>query len=134
MRELNTTIVATRILTNRDYPIRHFFVDHKIQEEYVMKTPQPMFMKAIKIFGKQKIDVRKVETTPSYTRPPWLVNENEPIDLIMCAFLKERVGKESRQNFHHLWRTNTKNTIEYTRMDRRWTASLDSPSLQITEL
>jgi hypothetical protein len=78
-----------------------------------MKTPQP-----IKIFGKQEIDVRKVETTPSYTRPPWLVNENEPIDLIMCAFLKERVGKESRQNFHHLWRTNTKNTIEYTRMDR----------------
>jgi hypothetical protein len=45
-------------------------------------TPQPIFMKAIEIFGKQKIDVRKVETTPAYTRPPWLVDENETIDLV----------------------------------------------------
>jgi hypothetical protein len=27
MRELNTTMVATRILTNRDHPIRHFFMN-----------------------------------------------------------------------------------------------------------
>jgi hypothetical protein len=52
MRELNTTMVATRILTNRDHCIRNFFMDHKIHEEYAMKagTPQPIFMKAIEIF------------------------------------------------------------------------------------
>jgi hypothetical protein len=100
MWELNTTIVATRILTNSDHPIRHFFMDHKIQEEYAMKTsiPQPIFMKAIETFGKQEIDVRKVETTPAYTRPPWLVNENETIDLTMCVIPKgvsrERIQAE----------------------------------------
>jgi hypothetical protein len=100
MREINTKIVATRILTNSDHPIRHFFMDHKIQEEYAMKTSttQPIFMKAIEAFGKQEIDVRKVETTPAYTRPPWLVNENETIDLTMCAIPKgasrERIQAE----------------------------------------
>jgi hypothetical protein len=60
-------------------PIRHFFMDQKIQEEYAMKTstPQPIFMKAIETFGKQ--------ATPVYARPPWLANKNETIDLTMCA-------------------------------------------------
>jgi hypothetical protein len=54
IRELTTTMVATRIFTNRDRPIRHFFMDHKTQGEYVMKagTPQPIFMKTIEILGK----------------------------------------------------------------------------------
>jgi hypothetical protein len=39
-------------------------------------------MKAIEIFWNQEIDVRKVEITPAYT---WLVDENETIDLTMCA-------------------------------------------------
>jgi hypothetical protein len=29
-------------------------------------TPQPIFMKAIEIFGNQEIDVRKVEIIPAY--------------------------------------------------------------------
>jgi hypothetical protein len=70
--------------------------------------PQPIFMKAIEIFGNQEIDVRKVEATPAYTRPPWLVDENKTTDLT----------KESRLNSHPLWRTNTKNMIKFTRMDR----------------
>jgi hypothetical protein len=62
-------------------------MDQKIQEEYAMKksTPQPIFMKAIETFGKQEIEVRKIETTPAYARPPWLANKNETIDLTMCA-------------------------------------------------
>jgi hypothetical protein len=66
-------------------------------------------MKAIETFGKQE----------AYIQPPWLVNENETIDLTMwdVTFPKERVGKESRQNLDHLWWTKTENTIEYTRMD-----------------
>jgi hypothetical protein len=67
-------------------------------------TPQPMFMKAIEIFGKQEISVRKVETTPSNTRPPWLVNENETIDLTMCAIPKgatrERIQAEFTSNIY----------------------------------
>jgi hypothetical protein len=43
--------------------------------------------------------VHKVETTPGYTRPPWLVDENETIDLTMCAIpkgaIKERIKAES---------------------------------------
>jgi hypothetical protein len=35
----------------------------------------------------------KVETTPAYTRLPWLVDENENIDLTICAIPKE-VSKE----------------------------------------
>jgi hypothetical protein len=113
MRELNTTMVATRILTNRDHPIKHFFMDNKIQGEYAMKagTPQPIFMKTIEIFGNQEINVRKVETTPAYTRPPWLVDENETIVLTICAIPKGTSMAESRLSSHPLWRTNTKNTI-----------------------
>jgi hypothetical protein len=69
MRELNTKMVATRILTNRDHPIRHFFMDSRIQGEYAKKagTPQPIFMEAIEIFGNHEIDERKVEITPDST-------------------------------------------------------------------
>jgi hypothetical protein len=61
-------------------------MDNKIQGEYAMKagSSQPIFMKAIEIFGNHEFDVRKVETTP-----------------------KERVKKESRLSSHPLWRTNT---------------------------
>jgi hypothetical protein len=75
-------------------------MDNKIQGEYAMKagTPQPIFMKAIEIFRNQEIDVRKVETNPAYTRTPWLVDENETIDLTMCAIpkgaSKERIKAE----------------------------------------
>jgi hypothetical protein len=50
----NITMVATRILKEG--------------------TPQPIFMKAIEIFGNQ---------------PPCLVDENETIDLTMCAIPEE---------------------------------------------
>jgi hypothetical protein len=46
-------------------------------------TPQ-----SIEIFGHQEIDLRKVEITPTYTRPPWLVDKNETIDLTMYAIPK----------------------------------------------
>jgi hypothetical protein len=43
----------------------------------------------IEIFGNQEL--RKVEITPAYTRPPWLVDENKIIDLTMS---KERIKAE----------------------------------------
>jgi hypothetical protein len=75
-------------------------MDSIIQGEYAMKTgpPQPIFMKAIEIFGNQEIGVFKVEITPAYNWPPWLVDENETIDLTMCAIpkgaSKERIKAE----------------------------------------
>jgi hypothetical protein len=42
--------------------------------------------------------VHKIEITPAYTRPPWLINRNETIDLTMCAISKgaskERIKAE----------------------------------------
>jgi hypothetical protein len=102
MRKLNTTMVETRILTNKDHPI----MDSKIQgaPEYVMKagTPQPIFMKAIEIFGNQEVNVRKVETTPAYTRPPTLGDENEMRDLTMCAIPKEASEERIKAQFTSL--------------------------------
>jgi hypothetical protein len=74
MRELITTIVATRILMNERHPIRHFFTNCRIQDEYAMKkgTDLPIFMKTIDKFGELGVDTRKVETAPSYNRVPRL--------------------------------------------------------------
>jgi hypothetical protein len=71
--------VPKRILTNLDQTIRHFFMNNRIQGKYAIKagTPQPIFMKVIEILANQEIDVRKVEITPAYTRPPRLVDEND---------------------------------------------------------
>jgi hypothetical protein len=73
-------------------------MDQKIQAENAMKTstPHPIFIKVIETFGKQEIDVLKIETTPDYARPP--ANKNEIIDLTMCATPKgasrERIQAE----------------------------------------
>jgi hypothetical protein len=56
MRELNTTIVATRVPMNEKHPIRHFFTNRRIQDEYAMKKgiPSPIFMKKIDDRGEHK--------------------------------------------------------------------------------
>jgi hypothetical protein len=70
MRELNTNIVATRILMNERHPIRHFFTNRRIQDEYAMRkcTPSAIFMKTFDKFRELGVDTRKVETAPSYNR------------------------------------------------------------------
>jgi hypothetical protein len=72
-------------------------------------TPQPIFMKTIEIFGNQEIDVSEI--TPAYTRPPWLVDENETIDLTMCAIPKGASKGRIKAEFTSLM-------AEFTRMDR----------------
>jgi hypothetical protein len=44
----------------------------------------------------------KVETTPAYTRLPWLVDENENIDLSMCAIPKEASKERIKAEFTSL--------------------------------
>jgi hypothetical protein len=62
MRELNTTIVATRVLMNERHPIRHLFTNCRTQDEHAMRkgTPSPIFMKTIDKFGELGVDTRKV--------------------------------------------------------------------------
>jgi hypothetical protein len=45
MRKLNKVIRGIKILTNLSHPIRHFFCDTKIHDEYVLETntPKPIF-------------------------------------------------------------------------------------------
>jgi hypothetical protein len=75
-------------------------MDSRIQGEYAMKTgtSQPIFMKAIEIFGNQEINIRIVEITQACALPPGYVDENETIDLTMCAIpkgaSKERIKAE----------------------------------------
>jgi hypothetical protein len=70
MRQLNTTIVAKRILMNERHPIRHYFTNRRIQDEYAMRkgNSSPIFMKTIDKFGELGVDTRKVKTTLSYNR------------------------------------------------------------------
>jgi hypothetical protein len=66
MKELDTTIVATRVLMKEWHPIRHFFIIRRIQDEYAMRkgTPLPIFMQTIDKFGELGVVTRKVETAP----------------------------------------------------------------------
>jgi hypothetical protein len=53
---------------NERHPIRQFFTNRRILDEYTMRkgTPSPIFMKTIQKFGELGVDTRKVETAPSY--------------------------------------------------------------------
>jgi hypothetical protein len=72
---------------NERHPIRHFFTNRKIQDEYAMRkdTPSPIFMETIDKFGELGVDTRKVETAPSYNRVPWMINVDKCLDFNICV-------------------------------------------------
>jgi hypothetical protein len=72
---------------NERHPIRHFFTNHRIQDEYAMikGTPSPTFMKTIDKFGELGVDTRTVEPTPSYNRVPWMIDADKCLDFTMCS-------------------------------------------------
>jgi hypothetical protein len=47
-------------------------MNNKIHDEYATKprTIKPIFIRAIEYLGQLQIDVRRIETTPYYLRPP----------------------------------------------------------------
>jgi hypothetical protein len=53
---MNTIIVATQILMNDRNPIRHFFTNSRIQDEYAMRkgTPSPIFIDKFAELGVDK--------------------------------------------------------------------------------
>jgi hypothetical protein len=47
-------------------------MNNKIHDEYATKprTIKPIFIRKIEYLGRLQIDVRRIETTPYYLRPP----------------------------------------------------------------
>jgi hypothetical protein len=82
IREQDTAIMAIRVVTNESHPIRSYFMNNKINDEYATKprTIKPVFIRAL--------DVRRIETTPYYLRPQWRKNRYEQIDQSLCAIAK----------------------------------------------
>jgi hypothetical protein len=70
IREQDTARILIRVITHESHPIRFYFMNNKIHDEYATKpkTIKPIFIRAIEILGQLQIDVRRPETTPSYLR------------------------------------------------------------------
>jgi hypothetical protein len=68
---------------NEMHPIRHLFINCRIQDEYAMRkgTPSPIFIKKIYKFGELGVDTRKVETASSYKRAPWMIDADKCLRL-----------------------------------------------------
>jgi hypothetical protein len=96
IRQQYTTRIAIRFITNESHPIRSYFMNNKIHDEYATKprTIKSIFIRAIEYLGKLQIDVRRIETTPYYLRPPQRKTRYEQIDSFLCAIPKgSRAGE-----------------------------------------
>jgi hypothetical protein len=67
IREQDTARIARRVITNEIHPIRSYFMNSKIHDEYATK---PTFITAIEYLGQLQMDVRRIETTHYCFRPP----------------------------------------------------------------
>jgi hypothetical protein len=65
IREQDTARMAIRVITNESHPIRSYFMNNQT------KNNQTHIHKAIEYLGQLCIDVRRIESTPYYIRPPW---------------------------------------------------------------
>jgi hypothetical protein len=79
---------------NERHPIRHFFTNHRIQDEYAMRkgTPSPNFMKTIDKFGELWVG-HKESGEPSYNRAPWMIDADKCVNFNMCSITK-RASRE----------------------------------------
>jgi hypothetical protein len=86
----DTARIAIRVITNESHPIRSYFMSNKIHDEYATKPRKikPIFIRAIEYLGQLHINVRRIETSSYYLRPPWKKNRYEQIDLSLCAIPK----------------------------------------------
>jgi CTP synthase (UTP-ammonia lyase) len=59
IRKQDTARIAIRVITNESQPIRSYFINNKIHDEYATKprTTKPIFIRAIEL----QIDVRRIE-------------------------------------------------------------------------
>jgi hypothetical protein len=80
IRKLNSTKSAGQILINTDHPIRPYFTNPNKLDEYAIRprNPQPLFKRTTEYLGETQRDIRRIEMSPRYNRPPWKpVNEKQ---------------------------------------------------------
>jgi hypothetical protein len=107
---LKSTKSAIRILTNTDHLIRPYFTNPNKLDEYVMQPKNPLFIRTAEYYlGETQIDIRRIEMSPRYNRPPWKPVNEKQFDV--------RLSERNRPE--HLTKTMA-NTARYIRTDRRW--------------
>jgi hypothetical protein len=67
IREQDTARIVIKVITNESHPIKSYFMNNKIHDEYATK-PRTI-IRAIEYLGQLQIDVRRIETTSYYLRP-----------------------------------------------------------------
>jgi hypothetical protein len=75
---------------------------------------KPIFIRAIEYLGQLQIDVRRIETTPTYLRTPWMKSRYEQIDQSLCAIPKRSLASDSVQKQQRYWKKNTTNIYKST--------------------
>jgi hypothetical protein len=88
IRKLNSTKSAIRIVTNADTPIRPFLMNPNKLDEYAMRprNPQPLFIRTAEYLCETQIDIRRMETSPRYNRPPWKPVNEKQFDVRLSTF------------------------------------------------
>jgi CTP synthase (UTP-ammonia lyase) len=62
IREQDTGKIAIRVITNESHPVRSYFMNNKIHDEYATKprAVKPIFIRAIEYLGQLQMDVRRI--------------------------------------------------------------------------
>jgi hypothetical protein len=106
IKKLNSTKSAIGILTNTDHPIRPYFANPNKLAEYAMRprNPQPLFIRTVEYLGETQIDIRRIEMSPRYNRPPW-----KPVNEIEFDF---RLSVNGPGTCNERYRTETARTLD----------------------
>jgi hypothetical protein len=90
IREQGTARIAIRVITNESHPLRSYFMNNKVHDEYAIKprTIKLIFIRAIEYLGQLQRDVKRIEATSYYLRPSWRKDQYEQIDQLLCEIPK----------------------------------------------
>jgi hypothetical protein len=74
----------------QEHPIRPFCTNSSKIDEYALrpKIPILLFILAAEHLGTLQIDMRKIEITPQYNRPPWPTIDHQQHDFELCAIVR----------------------------------------------
>jgi hypothetical protein len=80
--KLNSTDSAIRIVTNAGHPIIPYVMNPNKLNEYAMRprNPQPLYL------GETQINIRRIEMSSKYNRPPWKPVNEKQFDVRLSAF------------------------------------------------
>jgi hypothetical protein len=88
IRKWNSTKSVIRRLTNTDHPVKPYFTYPNKLDEYAMrpKNPEPLFIRTAEYLDETQIDIRRIEMSPRYNRPPWKPVNEKQFDVRLSAF------------------------------------------------